>query len=863
MNPEFRGNPEQPEVKTFDAKGALMKGRTQLISQALQSKEGIEGLRSWKALSTRGKGAREARQIFESLSAHDRAVRISPENSEDLKAEMMSTMPGGAEPTRVEELLSCFQARQLGEPLPSIRPEVQRIFNNVLKSKSTEGEVDVSELMSSSNISFGSKYRWFESRLAPAIDYLEKQDWDEARAKAAEPPPEEIMEQKEQSPQQNVPPPQEDSLTPSMDEMEPSKENEPGAYFKVAPFYGGYYRGQDFDTWNGKKMKWEKSSAQLIDFQVTALENKSRKIISGTIQGGSRTVLPMPYRFVPDISTLRTQGNETLKIYADGHGSFILDAKGAAGLVTFSAEIAKNLNYLEEPEPKETKRAVQKFSADTEKKLQEMIQSKGSIMDKARILKAYVKETLKYSNDSSFNTIYRTGAPEEYFARIEQHKHADCDVANSYFVNLLWKAGIKARLVTGHYVKTKDKQNTAVISSGTGHAWAEVWDGHAWQKLDATPPGDPNMDDEDMDEETSDVSLEGDFGEQDAEVLSDEEIEKLMKDAEKALQEKTKAPEDLAALSFAEAAECSPEEAKLILKRIAEAREKRDKQGRNIRSRLLSEWQKIIQDNFVDKTRYTAPIRLSRGQELVDPVEAVLDMKAGEQDPTGFSKFERKTEREQVYGGFDAFLAVDKSGSMAETDPTSNRPKWEDQQTFTFLLMDSMYSVAQEFKRQKIKLISPMNLRVALVSFSNSGARIELPLGTSWGPKEQLQVWKSLQENVGGGTPDYLGLQTIKKMIEQDASEHSQAKERLRLVLVSSDGGSDNPSTTIAAKESLKSSGVVVKAAGIGAGAKQVVSTYAPDGTNLDSFGDAPDWAASEVLTQAKLLHPKKIIPKK
>ncbi len=863
MNPELSGNPEQQEVKTFDAKGALRKARTQLIGQALQSKEGIEGLRSWKSLSNRSKGVREARQVFESLSAHDHAVQAFPEHAKDLKDGIAPVLQPDALQTRVNELLSCFQARQLGQPLPNVRPEVARIFNTVLKSKSTEGEVDVSQLMSSSNISFGSKHRWFESRLAPAIDYLEKQDLEEAKAKAKEPLPEEIMKQKEQNPQQNVPPPEENSLTPSMDEMEPSKENEPGAYFKVSPFYGGYYRGQDFDSWNSKVMKWERSEDTLANFQTTALENKSRKVISGTIQGGKRTVLPMPYGFAPDTNTLRNQGNKTLTVYADGHGSFILDAKTYSGLITFSVEIGKNLQTLQEPEPKKSSTSVQNFSANTEAKLREVTKNNGSIMERARLLKTYVRETLKYSNDSSFNAVYRAGAPEQYFARIEQYKQADCDVANSYFVNLLWQAGIKARLVSGHYVKTKNKQNAVIISSGTGHAWAEIWDGQSWQRLDATPPGDPNMDEEETDEETSDASLEGDFGEQDAEVLSDEELEKLLQDAERALQEKQKAPEDLAALSFAEQAECSPEEAKLILKRITEAREKHDKQGRNIRSRLISEWQKIIQDNFVDRSRYTAPIRLSRGQELVDPVEAVLEMKAGESDPTGFSKLEHKTEREQAYGGFDAFLVVDKSGSMNETDPTNARPKWEDQQTFAFLHMDSMYSVAQEFKRQKIKLISPMDLRVALVSFSNADARIELPLGTSWGPKEQLRVWKSLQENVGGGTPDHLGLHAVQKMIEQDNFNSPQIKQRLRLVLVSADGGSDDPSKTIAAKESLKSTGAVVKAAGIGAGAKQVVTTYAPDGTNLESFGNAPDWAANEVLTQAKLLHPKKISPKK
>lgn len=61
------------------------------------------------------------------------------------------------------------------------------------------------------------------------------------------------------------------------------------------------------------------------------------------------------------------------------------------------------------------------------------------------------------------------------------------------------------------------------------------------------------------------------------------------------------------------------------------------------------------------------------------------------------------------------------------------------------------------------------------------------------------------------------------------------------------------------AKESLKSVGAVVKAAGIGAGAKEVEATYYPDGKNLESFEELPDFAAEEVIAEARKLYPKKV----
>jgi hypothetical protein len=79
------------------------------------------------------------------------------------------------------------------------------------------------------------------------------------------------------------------------------------------------------------------------------------------------------------------------------------------------------------------------------------------------------------------------------------------------------------------------------------------------------------------------------------------------------------------------------------------------------------------------------------------------------------------------------------------------------------------------------------------------------------------------------------------------------------LVLVSADGGSDNTKATMRAKETLKKSGIVVKAAGIGAGARAVEATYYPDGVNLPDFSQVAAWAAEHVIGEVQKLFPKKV----
>ena len=245
----------------------------------------------------------------------------------------------------------------------------------------------------------------------------------------------------------------------------------------------------------------------------------------------------MPYGFRPDGKTLKINGKGKIEILEDGRGGYVLQAKGD-GLTSFSVELARGITPREERVGGLLRLETGKLSRETEAKIDEIKKLKAQAPEKARLLKAYVKQTLRYSNESAMNAVYQGGNPKEYFRRIEEHKKADCDVANTYFAALLSRLEIPTRMVTGHYVQVKNRQGNAAISSGTGHAWVEVWNGKSWEKLDATPPGDPNMDEEEMDENKDDSVLEGDFGETDAEEISNEELEKMIAEAKAELDKK-------------------------------------------------------------------------------------------------------------------------------------------------------------------------------------------------------------------------------------------------------------------------------------------------------------------------------------
>jgi hypothetical protein len=589
---------------------------------------------------------------------------------------------------------------------------------------------------------------------------------------------------------------------------------------------------------------------------------ESQRTIAGVVRPGIDTALPLPYNFSPDKESLKVIGSGEIKILTDGRGAYVLRSSGESP-IQFLVSIDKK-EIISNEQTKEEVVNIANFeltglSKETREAIDEIGSNKTSNLEKVGLVKKYVKTHLEYSNDSSMNAIYQSGTASEYVARIDAGKKADCDFANTYFIALLSSLKIPARLVVGHYVKSKDAGGRAVLSSGTGHAWSEVLIGGEWQRFDATPKGDPNMDEEETDEQAEDEKQEGDFGEEDAPEISDEELDEMLEQAQRAILERKEGPEKKLEIAFAEEAGCTPEQAKSILAEIKLARELLDNRRESIQRRLIREFQKIVEANRVDRSRYVAPVRMSRGQTLEDPVEAVLEMRAGVADPTGFARYEKKIELEQIYGGFDVLFVADKSGSMNEADSQSGHAKYLDQQRMIFLLCDSLYEAEKSLKRVGVKLISPLSIQTGVISFQSGEAKVELPLSTEWGPKQQFQLWQGLQSNVGGGNADAKALKIVEKIFKDDAEIKKSKKPRLRLVLVSADGGSDDVSAVATHKEVLKRQGVVVKAGGIGSGARAVESSYYPDGKNLPSFSSLPEWVSEQVISEAKKMYPHKI----
>lgn len=80
--------------------------------------------------------------------------------------------------------------------------------------------------------------------------------------------------------------------------------------------------------------------------------------------------------------------------------------------------------------------------------------------------------------------------PERLTQFIDEEKRGHCELFASATVLLCRAAGVPARYHTGYMLAEFDESAGYYNLRGThAHAWAEIWNGKAWEILDTTPPG--------------------------------------------------------------------------------------------------------------------------------------------------------------------------------------------------------------------------------------------------------------------------------------------------------------------------------------------------------------------------------------
>ncbi|MDZ4205617.1 MAG: transglutaminase-like domain-containing protein, partial [Patescibacteria group bacterium] len=520
------------------------------------------------------------------------------------------------------------------------------------------------------------------------------------------------------------PPQRRNESKPGVDAMERLKEGERApSIWSIYPAWGGYYKEQSFSKWDSQRNVWTEGEYQYSAAETVPLSGNTdakKGVIDITLSAralaGQWVTLPIPYTH--GLHKIEAGGNN-YQVQQDQNGDLVIFVEGS-GETEIKVVMAPHPEKKFKSDPKAVRvpDMPSEFSEETSSKLEEIKKNKRGNIARALAISSYVRKRVKYlapkdhTESEKYNSAYNTH-PKGFAGAVDELKAADCDVANTYFAALCAKLNIPVRHVVGHSVKGKDKEGASNIHSGTGHGWSEVWDEikKEWMRMDATPAGDPNL--EEQDEKSNDESVPGDYGEQEAVRPSDEQIEELRR---KLAEHKEKLSYTKEERQIAEATGIEMKEAREIMKEIQEAHNTKLPNGKRIIDVMSKLFGAIVQSRKYPHLDYDGPVSKSEGGERIQNiVKHHIGIQSGESDPVSRERPQLEEAEQKIFGGFDLYLIGDKSGSMYGT--ADGESLWKMQRRAAYLILSSLYSFAMEMKRASVHNENALDVRTQMISF--------------------------------------------------------------------------------------------------------------------------------------------------
>lgn len=225
---------------------------------------------------------------------------------------------------------------------------------------------------------------------------------------------------------------------------------------------------------------------------------------------------------------------------------------------------------------------------------------------------------------------------------------------------------------------------------------------------------------------------------------------------------------------------------------------------------------------------------VDEGDELVDPAQLVADVRSGNLQPQVWEDTEIREKKGDRFGEVEITLVCDRSRSMAGQ-------KAEEQRKSAVLVMEVLKEFALLCEAEKINIDKPLEVKSEIYSFAGR-SEDKTPLkrmSAELGEAERISVLKKLYD-VPGSTTDFSCLEVIDSSLNDKTKIKMKSGELKKIVIIFTDGDSDNPAKVQGVLKSLRDSGVVVIGVGMTADGAPVLSTYAPHAMVVEDVQKLP-----------------------
>ncbi len=313
--------------------------------------------------------------------------------------------------------------------------------------------------------------------------------------------------------------------------------------------------------------------------------------------------------------------------------------------------------------------------------------------------------------------------------------------------------------------------------------------------------------------------------------LSPEELEKLVEQMVKTEKEKSKSPEQKALEAYAakEGVDLHDlENYRSWKKREVDSIVDSETNEKAI-DELRKQFERIVKERKRDMQVPVFP--QEEGDVLVLPAEAYVESRAGVPKPKVWEEIDTRPKLEKIISNFDLHIVCDTSGSM-------QGEKLIEQRKAAMLLLEAMQEFYKTLALDAPDIEYPLSIRTECLTFGSDVESLK-NLAPNLTEKERVGMYKALS-SAPGSTADYKAVKAIADAIDPKTKLEIMNGERLKLVIVMTDGGSDDTEKLKKELQKLRDSGAVVVGVAITDSAKSAIEIYTPDKEMAEEASDLP-----------------------
>jgi flagellin-specific chaperone FliS len=215
---------------------------------------------------------------------------------------------------------------------------------------------------------------------------------------------------------------------------------------------------------------------------------------------------------------------------------------------------------------------------------------------------------------------------------------------------------------------------------------------------------------------------------------------------------------------------------------------------------------------------------IEEGEDLVDPAHLVAEVKAGNFEPKAWETFEMKEKMGKKFGEVEISLVCDCSDSMNEGG------KIHEQMKSVVLVMEALKDLQDLSEEENVNLIKPLEIRSEVYSFKSSSddSKPIKKMSKELSEKERIDVMSAIS-SAPGSTTDFVPLESIYASLEKEVKDKVREGELKKIVIVFTDGGSDDTSRVSSILQKMREDGLVVIGIGVTESGAPALTTYAPE----------------------------------